>query len=49
MYDSYQIYLFYHALYIIELRDDSKEYICEWEPNYNLENYIVSANIQAVK
>ncbi|MFF2176170.1 arsenite methyltransferase [Lysinibacillus sp. NPDC058147] len=30
-------------------KDDSKEFIREWEPNYDLENYIVSAIIQAVK
>lgn len=33
----------------IEPKDDSKEFIREWEPNYDLENYIVSAIIQAVK
>lgn len=30
-------------------KDDSKEFIREWEPNYDLENYIVSAIIQATK
>ncbi|MDD1505149.1 arsenite methyltransferase [Lysinibacillus sp. CNPSo 3705] len=30
-------------------KDESKEFIREWEPNYDLENYIVSAIIQAVK
>ncbi|MFJ7730865.1 arsenite methyltransferase [Lysinibacillus sp. NPDC097231] len=33
----------------IESKDESKEFIREWEPNYDLENYIVSAIIQAVK
>lgn len=33
----------------IEPKDESKEFIREWEPNYDLENYIVSAIIQAVK
>jgi len=33
----------------IEPKDDSKEFIREWEPNYDLENYIVSAIIQAIK
>ncbi|MGE7111512.1 arsenite methyltransferase [Lysinibacillus sp. NPDC047702] len=30
-------------------KDESKEFIREWEPHYDLENYIVSAIIQAVK
>lgn len=30
-------------------KDESKEFIREWEPNYDLENYIVSAIIQATK
>lgn len=33
----------------IEPKDESKDFIREWEPNYDLENYIVSAIIQAVK
>lgn len=33
----------------IEPKDESKEFIREWEPNYDLENYIVSAIIQAFK
>lgn len=33
----------------IEPKDESKEFIREWEPNRDLENYIVSAIIQAVK
>lgn len=33
----------------IEPKDESQEFIREWEPNYDLENYIVSAIIQAVK
>lgn len=33
----------------IEPKDESKEFIREWEPNYDLENYIVSTIIQAVK
>ncbi len=33
----------------IILKDESKEFIREWEPYYDLENYIVSAIIQAVK
>lgn len=33
----------------IKPKDESKEFIREWEPNYDLENYIVSAIIQAVK
>ncbi|BDH63578.1 arsenite S-adenosylmethyltransferase [Ureibacillus massiliensis 4400831 = CIP 108448 = CCUG 49529] len=30
-------------------KDESKEFIREWQPNYDLENYIVSAIIQAKK
>lgn len=30
-------------------KDESKDLIREWEPNYDLENYIVSAIIQATK
>ncbi|MEK4137522.1 hypothetical protein MHB75_05260 [Kurthia sp. FSL E2-0154] len=33
----------------IEPKDESKEFIRDWEPNYDLENYIVSALIQARK
>lgn len=33
----------------IEPKDESKEFIREWAPNYDVENYIVSAIIQAVK
>lgn len=34
---------------LIEPKDESKEFIREWEPSYDLENYIVSAIIQATK
>lgn len=34
---------------LIEPKDESKEFIRDWEPNYDLENYIVSALIQARK
>ena len=30
-------------------KDDSKEFIKDWAPGQNVENYIVSAIIQAVK
>jgi len=33
----------------IEPKDDSKEFIKDWVPNGNIENYIVSAVIKAVK
>lgn len=33
----------------IEPKDESKEFIRDWEPNYDLENYIVSALIEARK
>lgn len=33
----------------IEPQDKSREFIREWAPNSNIENYVVSATIQAVK
>ena len=33
----------------IETKNNSKEFIHEWEPNNDLENYIVSTIIQGFK
>ena len=34
---------------IIEPKDKSSEFIKDWAPNIDIENYIVSATIEAVK
>jgi len=34
---------------IIEPKDESKDFIKDWAPGSNIEDYVVSANIQAVK
>jgi arsenite methyltransferase len=33
----------------IQPKEESREFICEWEPGSKLEDYVVSATIQAVK
>jgi hypothetical protein len=34
---------------VIEPKDESKEFIRDWVPNLSIEDYVVSAAIQAVK
>jgi SAM-dependent methyltransferase len=37
------------AQILIEPKDDSKEFIRDWAPNLAIEDYVVSAAIQAIK
>jgi hypothetical protein len=37
------------AQIVIEPKDESKEFIRDWAPNLSIEDYVVSAAIQAVK